>query len=290
MKKEGVILNNGVEMPLLGLGATAIYGSLEELAVQKKCEEQYQIYLYALLSGKCRLYDTSGAYGHNERILGGAFKDSGVSRKNVFFASKISNRQQDEKDVRAAFEKTLKALNTDYLDLYLIHWPQTGTYIETYKQMESLYEEGLVRAIGVCNFQKHHLEELEACTSITPAVNQFEIHPLFTQEALVHYCYYKDIRPIAYTPIARMHDILIKSKPIYELSAKYKKMPAQIILRWHYQLGRTAIPRTLNKKHFDDIFSIDSFSLNENEMHWISSLNENIRLRYNPDTCDFSRN
>ena len=122
-----------------------------------------------------------------------------------------------------------------------------------------------------------------------PIVNQFEIHPLFTQESLINYCYAKDIQPMAYSPIGRMHDVLINSKPIYELAKKYKKTPVQIILRWHYQLSHIAIPRTLNKKHFDDIFNIEEFQLDKREVAWISSLNENIRLRYNPDTCDFSR-
>lgn len=125
--------------------------------------------------------------------------------------------------------------------------------------------------------------------TVVPAVNQFEIHPLFTQEALINYCYANDIQPIAYSPIGRMHDVLIKSRPIYELSQKYQKSAVQIILRWHYQLGRTAIPRTLNKEHFDDIFDVENFEMTPKEIARISSLNENIRLRYNPDTCDFSR-
>lgn len=285
-----VELNNGIKVPLQGLGASAIYGSESDNEVKRMCERQYNIYCYALKSGKCHLYDTSGAYGHNEKIFGAAYKETGVKREDIFLISKVSNRQQDEKNVRKALENSLKAMNVDYLDLYLIHWPKTGIYVDTYKQMEKLIDEGLVKGIGVCNCQKHHLEELEMQTSIVPAVNQIEIHPLFTQDALVNYCIFKGIQTIAYTPVARMHDILIKSKPIHDLAIKYKKTEAQIVLRWHYQLRRPAIPRTLNEKHFDDIFSIDTFDLEEKEVCWINSLNENIRLRYNPDTCDFSRN
>lgn len=284
------ILNNGIRIPLQGLGASAIYGQESDDKVRQLCRRQYDLYRYALESGKCRLFDSSGAYGHNEKILGKALKDSGVARETVFLISKISNRQQDERNVRKALENSLEALNTEYLDLYLIHWPQTGTFIETYKQMEKLLEGGLVKAIGVCNFHKHHLEELMSETTVVPAVNQFEIHPLFTQEALINYCLFRDIEPMAYTPVARMHDILMKSKPIFELSRKYQKTPVQIVLRWHYQLGRIAIPRTLSPEHFDEIFSIEDFALDQKEIYWISSLNENIRLRYNPDTCDFSRN
>lgn len=283
-----VVLNTNVNIPKQGLGATVISSGKDNIEVL--CRKQYEIYRYALKTKKCKLFDTSSAYGLNEEILGRALKDSGVDRKDIILMSKISNRQQDELNVRKAVEHSLKMLNTDYLDLYLIHWPQTGTFIETYKQMEQLYEEGMIKTLGVCNFHKHHLEELLANTTIVPAVNQFEIHPLFTQETLSNYCYYRGIQPIAYTPVARMHDILIKSRPIYELSLKYSRTPVQIILRWHYQLERVAIPRTLNKQHFDEIFSIDEFELSEKEICWISSLNENIRLRYNSDTCDFSRN
>lgn len=285
------MLNTNISIPIQGLGASLIpqkVGGDGDAEIIYR--NQYEIYRYALETGKCQLFDTSSAYGYNEEVLGKALKDSGVKRENVILMSKISNRQQDKFNVREAVEISCKKLNTDYLDLYLLHWPQTGTFIENYKQMEKLYEEGIVKSLGVCNFQKHHLEELLAQTSIVPAVNQFEIHPLFTQDALINYCYYRGIQPIAYTPVARMHDIMIKSKPVFQLSNKYQKTPVQIVLRWHYQLGRCAIPRTLNKQHFDEIFSIDEFELSQKEVCWISSLNENIRLRYNPDTCDFSRN
>lgn len=282
-------LNNNYMIPIQGLGASAIYGDRDNSDIKKICEMQYELYRYAFQGGKCKLFDSSGAYGYNEEILGNALKDSKVNRQDVFLMTKIGNRQQDKFCVRQAFENSLKLLNTDYIDIYLIHWPQPETFIDTYKQMEKLYVEGMVKAIGVCNFNKHHLENLMRRTEIVPAINQFEIHPLFTQDTLVNYCYAYDIRPIAYSPVGRMHDCLIKSKPIFELSKKYKRSPVQIILRWHYQLGHVAIPRTLNTQHFDDIFSIDEFELTPKEVCWINSLNDNIRLRYNPDTCDFSR-
>ena len=264
-------------------------GGGEASCFEDTCKKQYEIYRYAFESGLCGLFDSSAAYGYNEQILGQALKDSHVDRKTVFLVSKISNRQQDKLNVREALEHSLKMMNTDYLDLYLIHWPQTDTFIETYRQMEMLYAEGLIKAIGVCNFHKNHLDELMRKTEVVPVVNQFEIHPLFTQDALVNYCYAKDIQPMAYSPVARMHDCLIKSKPIFELSRKYKKTPVQIILRWHYQLGRVAISRTLSIEHFKENFDIESFELTTKEICWINSLNENIRIRYNPDTCDFSR-
>lgn len=280
---------NGQLIPALGLGASGIYGAKEEQRVSQLMKSQYDIYMYALKTGKCKLFDTSGAYGYNEEILGKAIEDSYVKREDIYLISKISNRQQEMMDVRVALEHSLSMLKVDYLDLYLIHWPQPATFVETWLQMEKLYQEGLVKAIGVCNFNKHHLEYLMKKATILPMVNQFEIHPLFTQDALVNYCRAYDITPIAYTPVGRMHDCLIKSNPVQELSKKYGVTPVQIILRWHYQLGHVAIPRTLSTQHFDDIFSIDTFELSYKDICWISSLNDNIRLRYNPDTVDFSR-
>lgn len=283
---DRITLNNGIEIPAMGLGANGIWGQENENS--DLARRQYEIYCEAMTSGVCRLFDTSGAYGYNEKILGAAWKAS-VKRENIVLMSKVSNGAQRKGQVREEFERSLRNLNTEYLDLYLIHWPQTGTFIETYLQMEQLYKEGLVKAIGVCNFNIHHIEELLQKATIVPMVNQFELHPLFTQDALVNYCYYRDIKVIAYSPIARMHDVLIKAKPIYELAKKYNRTPVQIVLRWHYQLKHISIPRTCNSEHLKEFFQITEFELSDREMAWISSLNQNIRLRYDPDNCDFTR-
>lgn len=275
-----------MHVPKLGLGANGIWGGMDALH-SDLAKKQYEIYCYSLESGKCGLYDTSGSYGWNEEILGNAIQDMN-KRTDVMIMSKIGNRAQREGSVRSALEKSLKKLKTDYLDIYLIHWPQTGTYIQTYKEMVQIYEEGLVKAIGVCNCQKHHLEEIKVLAEAVPMIHEFEIHPLFTQDTLCNYCYANDIGVVAYSPVGRMHDVMIKAKPIRELANKYDKSPVQIILRWHYQMNRVSIPQTKNKKHFDEIFSIDeAFELSPKEMAWISSMNENVRLRYNSDTCDF---
>lgn len=284
---EKLILNNGLELPMVGLGAKGIWGG-EEARKSELAKLQYDIYCYALESGKCRLFDTSDSYGYNEEILGNALNDTKL-RNQVKIMTKIGNRSQREGSVRNALERSLKKLGTEYVDVYLIHWPQTETFIDTWLEMEELYREGLIKAIGVCNFHKHHFEELMLKASILPMLNEFEIHPLFTQEPLIHYCRARGIQIIAYSPVGRMHDVLMKSKPVYDLSKKYNKTPAQIVLRWHYQLNRISIPCTLNTAHLNEIFDIVKFALEETEMEWISSLNENIRLRYNSDTCDFSR-
>lgn len=284
---NSIELSNGMRLPRIGLGAKGIWGG-EDVLNSELAQKQYDIYKYALESKQCELFDTSESYGYNERLLGEAIKET-KSRNRVQIISKISNRSQKSGNVRAALEKSLKTLNTDYLDVYLIHWPQTGCFVDTYLQMEQLYKEGLVRAIGVCNCNIHHLNEIMYKATIPPMINQIEVHPMFTQEALVNFCYAMDIKVIAYSPVARMHDVLIKSRPIYELSRNYAKSPVQIILRWHYQNERIAIPQTTSREHFKEIFEIFDFELTRKEMAWINSLNENMRMRYNPDNCDFSR-
>lgn len=281
-----IILSNGVKLPSVGLGANGIWGNTDTPSIRQMADEQYNIYSYALKSGKCCLFDTSESYGLNEKVLGRAISDAGA-RNKISIITKVGNESQRKGDIRGALEKSLHNLKTDYIDVYLMHWPQQGTFLKTYQAMEQLYDEGMVKAIGVCNCNIHHLEELQCHANVMPMLHEFEIHPLFTQDALIHYCYAFDIKVIAYTPVGRMHDVLIKAKPIRKLSEKYGKTPVQIILRWHYQLGRITIPRTMNTDHFDEIFSIDEFNLSEKEVAWISSLNDNIRLRYNPDTCDF---
>ena len=283
---ENIVLSNGMKMPKIGLGANGIWGG-EEAKKSELAKKQYDIYSYALMSGKCRLFDTSGSYGWNEEILGDAIHETG-NREEVLIMTKIGNRAQRENNIRKSIEKSLKRLKTDYIDIYLIHWPQYGTFIETYLQMEKLYKEGIVKAIGVCNCNIHHLEELSQYANISPMINEIEVHPLFTQDTLNNYCFANDIKVVSYSPVGRMHDVLIKARPIRELAKKYEKTPAQIILRWHYQLNRVAIPQTKNKNHFDEIYAIDQFSLTDKEVAWISSMNDNIRLRYNPDYCDFS--
>ncbi len=284
-------LSNGLKLPAVGLGAKGIWEK-DILPRSELFEKQYSMYVYALESEKCKLFDTSESYGLNETALGEALEFT-KKRRDVCIMSKVGNYSQrmnmkEDGWIRHALEGSLKRLGTDYLDVYLIHWPQTGTFVETWRQMEKLYEEGLVKAIGVCNCNKHHIAAIKHGGHICPMINEFEVHPLFTQDALVNYCYAKDIQVVAYSPLARMHDVLLKAGPIRNLSKKYDVTKAQIILRWHFQCGRVSIPCTLNKEHFDEYFEIDKFELTDKEIAWISSLNDNIRLRYNPDTCDFS--
>ena len=278
-------LYNGVEIPSLGLGAREIaFGQLGEAELAR----DYNFYIKAILSGQCSLYDTSAAYGRNDEALGRAILDTD-SRSRVMIMSKVSNAQQREQSLRRAFEAHLKYMNTDYLDVYLIHWPQIGTFTKAYLELEKLYEEGLVKAIGVCNCNIHHLKELASVANIKPMINQFEITPVFTQDALVNYCKAFDIMPIAYSALGRMHDVLMKSEPIRVLAQRYKKTPAQIIVKWNQQLSRVALVSTRNEEHFKELFQQnEDYTLTDKEICWINSLNDNIRLRYDPDMIDFT--
>ena len=275
-------LYNGVEIQKLGLGAKEIY-SLDEY------KKEYEFYCYAIEKG-CYLFDTSAAYGRNDEALGQAIFDSG-KRNKIGLMTKISNPQQKSDDIRRECEAHLRYLKTDYVDYYLLHWPHPGTYIKAYQALEKLYEEGLVRAIGVSNFNIHHLKELAMCTNIKPMINQFEITPQLTQDALVNYCKAFDIMPIAYSALGEMSDNLHNAEPIRYLAKKYNKSTAQIILKWNEQLERPALTTTRNKEHFMESF-IDNvgYELEKREIFWINSINDNIRVRFNPDTVDFSVN
>ena len=271
-----------IKIPNVGLGG----GLVTDVNTREK---QYEIYDYAIKSGLVHLIDTSSAYGDNEQVLGEALNNN-PEGTSVYIMTKVSNIGQRDGDIRRALERSLRLLGRDYIEIYLIHWPQHGTFLNTWSQMERLYEEGLVHSIGVCNFEIHHLRELMSCANIMPQINEFENHPLMTQDALINYCRAFDIIPISYSPIARMHDVLIKSQPVYECAKKYEKTPAQVILAWHKQLGHIAIPRTTNINHFKELFDVsEEFELDYKDVCWISSLNNNTRLRYDPDWADFSR-
>lgn len=272
-------LYNGVEIPELGLGAT-------EVGTKEQFESEYNFYSYAIEQG-CRFFDTSAAYGRNDEALGKAIYDSG-KRKDIKIMTKISNTQQRSDDIRRECDAHIRYLQTDYVDYYLIHWPQPGTYINAYKTLEKLYEEGIVRAIGVSNCHIHHLKELAMCTNIKPMINQFEITPQLTQDSLVNYCKAFDIMPVAYSALGEMSDNLHYAEPIRTLAKKYDKTTGQIILKWNEQLGRPALTTTRNREHYQESFLTNSgYSLQEKELFWINSVNDNVRVRFNPDTVDY---
>ncbi|MHC4109883.1 MAG: aldo/keto reductase [Planctomycetota bacterium] len=269
-------LNNSVEMPMIGMGTFSINGLKLALIVRKAVKMNY-----------CS-FDTASAYG-NEKWLGRGIRFCGKSRADLFITTKLSNSDQRSSSVRTAFQNSLLRLGIKYLDLYLMHWPNPGTYLKSWKQMETLYKEGLVRAIGVSNFHEHHLENLLEIADVIPAINQVELHPLLSQANLVEFCKKYGIKIMAYSPLARMNDKLIKNQVLIDIAKKYKKTVPQIILRWDYQHQIVSIPKSSSSIRLKQNISIFDFNLLEDEMDLIDQLNINFRIRHNPDNCDFSR-
>lgn len=276
MKK--VKLNNGLEMPMIGLGTFPM-----------KRLELFKAVYCALRSGYTS-FDTASAYA-NEAWLGISLKLLGLMGlgKSLFLTTKLSNTEQRHGDVRAALLKSLRRLKVDCVDLYLMHWPNPDTYIDCWKQMEELYDEGLVKAIGVCNFHQHHLECLLEKSTVTPAVNQIELHPLLSQKCLRSFCKKMQIQVEAYSPVARMAPKLIESSTLNEIAFELGKTVPQIIFRWAIQHGIVVIPKSANADRIQQNISVFDFELNNSDMMRIDGLNEDFRVRHNPDTADLSK-
>ena len=274
--KDYIVLNNGIEMPLIGLGSYRLNGIKMLFFIRKAVKHGY------------RNFDLAPAYG-NERWFGRCIPFCGRRRKNLFITTKLSNRGQETGDVRSQLLASLKRLSVKYLDLYLMHWPVPDLYVSSWKQMESLYKEGLVRAIGVCNFHKHHMENLLKYAEVIPAINQIELHPLLSQLPLRQYCEEKGIRVEGYAPVARMHEKLISNETLTTIADRHRKTVPQVILRWNYQHSIPTIPKTSNSGRLRENINIYDFALSDEEMASIDSLNIDFRIRFDPDNCDFSK-
>ena len=234
----------------------------------------------------CIMFDTSRAYGGSEYTLGRTLRK--YPRDKYCIITKLCNTDQFKHNVRGGFEKSLSELGVQYIDLYLMHWPVEGHFIESWKEMEQIYKEGKCRAIGVCNFNIHHLEELKKYAEIMPMVNEIECHPLFTQDELRDYCNQNDIQILAYTSTAR-GDERLKKTCLVPIAKKYGKTITQVILRWHQQIGNIPIVNSTNRSHMLENINIRDFDLTDDEIEEITRININSRLRYDPDNCDFSQ-
>lgn len=232
------------------------------------------------------LYDT--AFSYNNCNLMGQGLNFPKGRKDVYIISKCSNKDQRNNSVLEEFENTLRNMDTDYIDLYLIHWPQTGTFIDTWKVLEKLYKEGKVKAIGVSNFHIHHLEEIKKNCEIMPMVNELECHPLLQQKEIREYCKKNDIQIIAHTPTGKMRSNITNSI-LKDIADVHSKTITQVILRWHYQLGDVSICNTLNPGHMQENLNIFDFVLTDKEMKAIENMDCNFRIWPNPDTADFTK-
>ncbi len=263
-----VTLNNGVVMPMLGLGTyRSGPGKEAERAVAWALEAGY------------RLIDTSLAYW-NERDVGKAIRKSGVPRRELFITTKLENDDHGYDSTLDACEISLENLGTDYLDLYLIHWPVPRLRLQTWRAMERLLEEGKCRAIGVSNYTERHLRELFEHADVIPAVNQVEFHPFLFQNELLQFCHKNKIRLEAYSPLVKAtrfdHPLLV------ELAADYDKTPAQILLRWNIQHDVIAIPKSVHRDWIRENIDICGFSITQKDMHRLDALNENRHTDWDP--------
>jgi len=271
--QDTTTLNNGVKMPWLGFGVFKV----------KDGEEVVEAVKTAIQAGY-RSIDTAKAY-NNETGVAQGIRESGIAREDLFITTKVWNGDQGYESTLAAFEASMERLELEYLDLYLIHWPVKGKYKDTWRALEKLHKEGRIRAIGVSNFQIHHLEDLMTDATIKPAVNQVELHPLLIQTELREYCSKHQIQIEAWSPLGQGH--LLEHPLLLEIAAKYSKSPAQVILRWDLQNGIVTIPKSITPQRIRDNADLFDFELTTEEIERINQLNENKRFGSDPDNFNF---
>ncbi|MEU5537161.1 aldo/keto reductase [Streptomyces sp. NPDC020362] len=269
-----IILNNGVEMPQLGYGVWQVPDDEAEQAVATALEAGY------------RSIDTAAIYG-NEEGTGKAITASGLPREDVFVTTKLWNSDQGYEATLRAFDASLAKLGLDYVDLYLIHWPlpSRDTYIDTYKALEKLYTDGRVKAIGVSNFLPGHLRRLIAETSVVPAVNQIELHPHLQQREARALHAEQGIATEAWSPLGQGKGLL-EVPAIVAIAQKHQRTPAQIVLRWHLQLGNVVIPKSVTPSRIRENIEVFDFSLDDEDLAAISALNEDRRIGPDPATFE----
>ncbi|RXG12385.1 diketogulonate reductase-like aldo/keto reductase [Leeuwenhoekiella aestuarii] len=266
-------LSNGHKMPYLGLGVWKAEDGEEVIHAVK----------WALEAGY-RHIDTAKAY-ENEEGVGKGIKESGIPREELFLTSKLWNSDQGYESTLEAFDKTLKRLDTDYLDLYLIHWPVEGKYKDTWRALEKLYKDGKIKAIGVSNFLEHQLRDLMQDAEINPMVDQLEFHPWLVQKDLQDFCATHNIQYEAWSPL--MQGKAFKNETLKQLGEKYGKSPAHIVLRWDLQNGVVTIPKSTSKDHIISNAEIFDFELSEEDMQTINALDKHERIGPDPDNFDF---
>lgn len=257
MKK--VVLNNGVEMPILGFGVFQVNDP-------KECESSV---INAIETGY-RLIDTAASY-MNEKAVGNAIKKSGVARKELFITTKLWVQDTGYENTKSAFEKSLNKLQLDYLDLYLIHQPY-GDVHGSWRAMQELYKSGKIKAIGVSNFQPDRVMDLITFNEIAPAVNQIETHPFNQQIDAQKFLLENKVQIESWGPFAEGRNNLFQNELLQSIATRYKKSIAQIVLRWLTQRGVVAIPKSVKKERIKENFNIFDFELNPEEMEAIATL------------------
>lgn len=275
--KDTTTLHNGVKMPWFGIGVFKVEEGPELVnAVKTAIKHGY------------RSVDTAAIYENEEGVGKGiqeGLKEAGISREELFVTSKVWNADLGYESTIAAYETSLKNLGLEYLDLYLIHWPVEGKYKDAWRALETLYKEGRVKAIGVSNFQIHHLEELMKDAEIKPMINQVEYHPRLTQKELKAFCQDNGIQLEAWSPL--MQGQLLDNEILQEIANKHNKSVAQIILRWDLQKGVVTIPKSTKEHRIIENANVFDFELTTEEMEIIDGLNQNLRVGPDPDNFDF---
>ena len=262
-------LNNGIHMPLLGLGVYDMYNKEAESAVSDALSIGY------------RLIDTAAMY-RNEKEVGNAIRSSGIPRSEIFVTTKVANGDQGFDETLRAFDNSMSLLSIDYIDLYLVHWPIRGKRKESWMALEKLYNEKKVRAIGVANYLIPFLDELSTYSTITPALNQVEFSPYLFLSDLLDYCNQRKIQLQSYTPLLRGKKF--NDPRLLKIASKYIKTPAQIILRWNIQHGVSTIPKSVNCDRLRENFDIVDFSIAAEDMKQLDDFNENLRIVDDPMT------
>ncbi|OHR67050.1 glyoxal reductase [Bacillus sp. HMSC76G11] len=270
-------LHNGVEMPWFGLGVFKVEEGPELVSAVK-----------AAIKNGYRSIDTAAIYGNEEGVGQGireGIAEAGIRREDLFVTSKVWNADLGYDQTIKAYETSLAKLGLDYLDLYLIHWPVESKYKEAWRALETLYKNGKIKAIGVSNFQIHHLESLMEDAEIKPMINQVEFHPRLTQKNLLSFCKEHGIQLEAWSPL--MQGQLLDHPQLMDIANKYKKSIAQIILRWDLQNGVITIPKSTKEERIIQNAAIFDFELTEGDMALIDGLNRNERVGPDPDNFDF---
>ncbi|HEX2213489.1 MAG TPA: aldo/keto reductase [Mycobacterium sp.] len=275
MASPSITLNDGNSIPQVGLG------------VWQTPPEQTERAAATALDAGYRHIDTAAAYG-NEREVGAAVSKSGLARDEVYITTKLWNADQGYDSTMTAFDKSMQRLGLDYLDLYLIHWPMPAknAFVETFKAFAHLRDQGRIRSIGVSNFEPEHLRILVDATGIVPCVNQIELHPLLQQEELREVHAQLGIATEAWSPLGQ--GSLLSNDTVTSVAEAHGKTPAQVLIRWHIQLGNIVIPKSVTPERIVSNFDVFDFELSEQDMASVSSLGDGTRLGPDPRTFEFT--
>lgn len=274
--QDTIKLNNGVEMPAMGLGVFQVENDTTPEIVKNAIELGY------------RSIDTAAIYGNEAGVGEGiklALASTGLNREDLFITSKVWNAGLNYEETVLAYEKSLEKLGLYYLDLYLIHWPGQNKFAESWTALEDLYLEGKIRAIGVCNFNISHLQDLLKTARVTPVINQVEFHPRLQQQSLRAFCTEHNIQLEAWAPL--MQGGLLEDPTIANIAKKYGKSNSQVIIRWDIENGVITIPKSVRKERMAQNADIFDFSLTDEEMQIINAMNLDKRVGPDPEVFDF---